>query len=117
MSEEKGIAVADKRFKFTLPVSGVEISMRYSTRADKAYSSVESEIKRVGELTSALSKDDIFEMAYFSRIIVTPKLTIDDLAAIAEKDLIAIRVADSKVNDLSKDEVEALVRDFAIALK
>jgi len=113
MSELKGLDVAEKRFKFTLPVSGIEVSMRYATRADKSAAIKAADIIPLG---SPLTKDDMFELTYFSKVL-EPKLTVEELTAMTDKDITAIRIVETKVNGITKEEAEVLVRDFAIALK
>ena len=114
MSELKGLEVAEKTFDLVLPVSKQTIKLRYAVRSDKTAARRASEVIKVG---SDLSADDMFEFTYFTKVIVSPALTVDDIKKFAEKDIIAIRIADLKLNDMSKEEVEELVRDFAIALK
>lgn len=105
----KGLGVADRTFDLTLPVSGLKLSLRYATRADK-----KAALAYAGKSDDAA---DRFEFKYLSRVIVSPQLSVENLMELPEKDLIALKVADDKINNLSQEEVEALVKDFAIALK
>jgi hypothetical protein len=108
-----GIAVAEKRFEFILPVSGHSMSLRYATRKDKALA-----LKAANSLPegSELSKEDMYELTYLSQII-EPPVTIDQLADMKEKDLVFLRIADDKVNNISKEDLDKLTASFVQALK
>ena len=113
MSETiKGLAVAEKRFEFTLPVSGEKISVRYSTRKDK-----KDALLYAGKGEDAEDKFELFYLSYVVSMSDGSPITVDWLESLTEKDFNFIRICDNKVNSVSKEELDKLTQDFAIAQK
>jgi hypothetical protein len=108
----KGLSVAEKRFEFTLPVSKEKILIRYSTRKDKKDAQLYA-----GKGEDA---DEKFELLYLSYVISGidgSPINVLWLENLTEKDFNYIRICDNKVNAVSKEDIDQLTVDFAIAQK
>ena len=128
MTELKGLSVAEKRFEFTLPVSGQKMFMKYATRKDK---------KNAFEYSgTGNDQEERYELCYMANIVEPENKSLsnakDPTAAISslnkeayiewlrdltEKDFNMLRIMNDRVNNISPAEMSVYVRDFAIAQK
>jgi hypothetical protein len=66
--------------------------------------------------------DDKFELSYLGRILVElggakGPFEYEQLKLYPERDLVYLRVCDSKMNSLSEEDITGIVENFAKALK
>ena len=105
-----------RQMDLVLPVSGKAGKMRYATRMDRIYAQAQ-----IGAMKGP-EADDKFELAYIGRIIseldgVKGPFEYEQLKTFPEKDLVYLRVCDSKMNSLSDDDIKGIVENFDKALK
>jgi len=112
MAEPQGFEVLQKRFDFTLPITGQKGQLRFTTRND-----------RIIALEQAKGRsDDVLELTYLGRAIVElggrqGPLSFDDLKNYPEKDLMFLRAYDLKLNSMGEDDFRQVLDSFEKALK